>query len=130
MLAQAWLSGVALAALAVSLGRFASPLWWARWLPIAGLGPHAPANLESRGDAYLDDGTGSLYAILAMLLPGFHAFRYPVKFLTFFAAALAALAGAGWDRVLAGRSQRLRRLGWVGLGASLLGLALLISFIP
>ena len=86
----------------LSLGRFASPLWWARWLPISGLGPHDPANLEWRGDAYLDDGTGSPYAIFAALLPGFGAFRYPVKLLTFFAAPLAALAGAGWDRLQAG----------------------------
>ncbi len=56
---QAWLTVIALVALAVSLGRFASPLWWARWLPISGIGPHDPANLEWRGDAYLDDSTGS-----------------------------------------------------------------------
>ncbi len=54
-------------------------------------------------------------------------FVIPVKFLTFFAAALAALAGAGWDRALAGPSQRLRRLGWAGLGASLVGLALAVA---
>ena len=124
---RAWLSVVAVVALAASLGKFASPLWWARWLPISGLGPHDPDNLEWRGDAYLDDGAGSPYAMLAALLPGFGAFRYPVKLLTFFAAALAVLAGAGWDRLLAGQTERLRRLGWLGLVASLLGLALALS---
>ena len=124
---RVWLSGVAVVALVASLGRFAGPLWWARWLPISSLGPHDPANLEWRGDVYFDDGSGSFYAILAALLPGFSAFRYPVKLLPFFAAALAALAGAGWDRLLAGQTQRLQRLGRIGLVTSLLGLALSLS---
>ena len=124
---RAWLSLVAAVALAASLGRFASPLWWARWLPITRLGPHDPGNNEWRADAFLDDGAGSPYALLALLLPGFSAFRYPVKLLTFFAASLAVLAGAGWDRLLAGQTERLRRLGWVGLGSSLLGLGLALS---
>ena len=121
------MSVIAVVALAASLGKFASPLWWARWLPITSLGPHDPDNNEWRADAFLDDGAGSPYALLAMLLPGFSTFRYPVKLLTFFAASLAVLAGAGWDRVLAGHTDRMRRLGWIGLGSSVLGLALAVT---
>jgi hypothetical protein len=126
---RAWLSVVAIVALAASLGKFASPLWWARWLPvsISSLGPHDPETLQWRGDGYFDDGTGSPYAILAALLPGFTAFRYPMKLVPFLAASLAALAGAGWDSLLTGKTERLRRLAWIGLGTSLLVLALALA---
>ncbi len=122
-----WLTLVAAVALAAMLGKFASPLWWARWLPISAIGPHDPGNLEWRADAFPDDGFGSPYAMLAMLLPGFGTFRYPVKLLTFFAAPTAALAGAGWDGLLQGQSDRLRRTAWAGLAASLIALVLALS---
>jgi hypothetical protein len=120
---RAWLTAVALVSLAASFGRFAGPLWWARWLPGVAFGPHDPPLGQVRGDALLVDGAGSPYGLLAALLPGFGAFRYPGKLLTFAAAATAALAGMGWDRLAAGEAARARRLAGVGLGASLAGLA-------
>src|SRR5262249_49491616 len=40
---RAWLTTVAVVALAASLGKYGSPLWWARWGPFtAALGPHDP----------------------------------------------------------------------------------------
>ncbi len=61
------------------------------------------------------------------MLPGFGVFRYPGKLLTFAAAATAVLAGAGWDRAVAGESARMRRLARIGLIASLLGLAIALA---
>jgi hypothetical protein len=122
---RAWLTTVAVVSLAASFGKYGGPLWWARWGPgAATLGPHDPAFGQPRWDHFPHDGALSPYGILATLLPGFGAFHHPSKLLTFTAAALAALAGAGWDRLTAGDTVRLRRLGRVGLGASLLGLAL------
>ena len=113
-----------------SCGKFASPLWWARWGPFAAtLGPHDPMFGESRLDSFLHDGAGSPYGLLAMLLPGFGAFRFPSKLLVFTAVGLAVLAGVGWDRVTAGEAEarRLRRLGLAGLGTSLVGLILALA---
>jgi hypothetical protein len=104
-----WLSAIALAGGLLGLGQFGSPLWLARNVPalVPALGPHDPwYRGELRGDGYLADGFGSPYWILARVLPGFGAFRYPSKLLTFAALALAGLAGAGWDRAVAGDRRR------------------------
>ena len=80
------------------------------------LGPHDPLKTNCARIRFLHDGTGSPFGLLAIFLPGFGGFRYPAKFLTFAAVALAVLAGAGWDRAAAGGAERrrLRRLGWPG----------------
>ena len=120
---RAWLTTLAVVGLAASLGKYGSPLWWARWGPFtAVLGPHDPLHGEPRADRFLPDGAGSPYGLLAMLLPGFGALRYPSKFLPIAAVSLAVLAGAGWDRVARGETRGLRRLSLTGLGASLVGL--------
>jgi hypothetical protein len=120
---RAWLTTVALVGLAASLGKYGSPLWWARWGPFtAALGPHDPLHGEPRADRFLPDGAGSPYGLLSMLLPGFGALRYPSKFVPIAAVGLAVLAGAGWDRVARGETRWLRRLSLTGLGASLAGL--------
>ena len=122
---RAWLTAVVLVGLAASLGKYGSPLWWARWGPVAStLGPHDPLFGRPRPDRFLHDGAGSPYWVLSMLLPGFGSFRYPSKLLTFAAVGLATLAGVGWDRAtqLAAEARRLRRLGLVGLAVSLGGL--------
>jgi len=124
---RGWLTTMAVVGLAVSIGKYASPLWWARWGPFAAiLGPHDPLFGQPRPDHFLADGAGSPYGLVSMLLPGFGSFRYPSKLLTFMAVGLAVLAGLGWDRLTAGEAQprRLRRLGLAGLGASLAGMAL------
>ena len=113
-----------------SLGKYGGPLWWARCGPLAGVvGPHDPAFGQPRSDGYLSDGVGSLYAILSLLLPGFGAFRFPSKVLPLAMAAMGALAGTGWDRVMEGgaESRRLANLGVAGLGVSLSGLILAIA---
>ncbi len=121
---RAWLTTVAVVALAASFGKYGGPLWWARWGPFAAtFGPHDPASGQDRLDAFLLDAAGSPYGLLVLLLPGFDTFRYPAKLVTLTAAGTAVLAGWGWDRVASGEaSRRLRRLALIGLGASLVGL--------
>ncbi|RUL88247.1 YfhO family protein [Tautonia sociabilis] len=100
------LAGVALLGVLAGLGTYTSPLWYARFSPELAdrLGPHDPAMTGPvRLDGELRDGDGSVYWLLAAGLPGFGAFRYPAKFLTFAAVGIAGLAGFGWDRLVAGR---------------------------
>ena len=124
---RAWLTSVALLALVLSLGKFGGPLWWARWIPglESVLGPHDPPHGASRADACFLDGAGSPYDLLSAMLPGFGLFRYPAKLLTPWAAAVAVLAGLGWDEVVAGRSKRFTRACLVALatGAAALSAA-------
>ena len=104
-----WLSWIAMIALAASLGEFAGPLWVARCIPALTrhLGPHDPADTSAiRLDGKLRDGDGSVYGIMATVLPGFGGFRYPGKMLTFACLGIAGLAGIGLDRCLAGHSRR------------------------
>ena len=91
------------------------------------LGPHDPVLGQPRLDPYLQDGAGSLYGIIATLLPGFGAFHFPSKLLTFSAVAMAVLAAAGWDRVTAGETKWPHRFGLMGLGMSLVGLVFALA---
>lgn len=105
---RAWLSAIAIVSLAAGLGECTSPIWWARWQPAlaATLGPHDPEDSSApRADGKPRDGDGGVYWLLMTVLPGFNRFRYPAKLFSFTAMALAALAGLGWDRVLAGERQ-------------------------
>ena len=120
---KGWLAAMAVGATLAANGEFASPLWWARWIPQshALIGPRDPAEIGSiRPDRNLRDGDGSPYWLLATALPGFQQFRYPSKLLTFTALALAALAGLGWDAVASGRGRWALRLAAGLLAASLL----------
>jgi len=107
---RAWLTVIALVSFLGAVGEFASPVWWARAAPAlrAALGGHDPAidHPANRSDGGVADGDGSVYWLLATVLPGFQAFRYPGKLLTFTALALSALAGIGWDRGREGRAAR------------------------
>ena len=124
-----WLSLIAGIALAASCGKFGGPLWIVRWFtsvqPI--LGPHDPLKGLNRVDPFLHDGAGSVYGLLAALLPGFNLFRYPGKLFSFTALALAALAGHGWDRLEQGHTRKIRRGCAGALAASLAALALLLE---
>jgi len=122
---RAWLTALALVSVVASFGRFGSALWWVRLIPGAEvvIGSHDPLNAMPRTDRYPTDGAGSPYALLVALLPGFGLFRYPAKLFTLTAAAVAVLAGSGWDEVTAGRSKRLARVSLLGLAASALALA-------
>jgi hypothetical protein len=125
---RAWLTTVVVVALATCFGKYGSPLWWARWGSLgAGLAPQGSLPGEPGPGQLLQAGAGSPYGILVSLLPGFGTFRYPAKVLTFLAVGLAVLAAAGWDRVTAGDTRRLRYLGLTGLAASLVGLCLALA---
>jgi hypothetical protein len=125
---RAWLTTVAAVALLASFGRYASPLWWARWGPWSGdLGLHEIGHGQPRPDHRLHDGAGSPYGLLTIILPGFAGFRYPGKLTTFTAVGLVVLAGAGWDQVARGQTRRLWRLVLAGLGTSLVGLGLTVA---
>lgn len=129
---RTWLLAVLLVGLAASFGRYAGPLWWARWLRVvpATLGPHDPLGFEPRDDAFLEDGAGSPYAIMATVLPGFALFRYPAKLMTFVAMATAGLAAMGWDLLVDGRTRRPARWCAFGLAATLLVAALATAARP
>jgi hypothetical protein len=106
---RAWLTCVAVVSLLASLGAYTSPLFWARTVPgwSAFLGPlEGPVIPRFRTDGFLRDGDGGVYWFFAAVLPFFGAFRFPGKFLVFTALALSALAGLGWDRLVARRSRR------------------------
>src|SRR5262249_26755515 len=68
-----WLTILAVISLIGGMGKFAGPLWWARWMPGSSdlLGGHDPAAGLSRPDDFLTDGFGSVYWSLATFLPGF-----------------------------------------------------------
>jgi hypothetical protein len=75
------------------------------------LGPVDPMDATPiRLDGYLRDGDGGIYWWLTTLLPGFRQFRFPAKLFTFTALGLAALAGMGWDALVAGRARGIKFL--------------------
>ncbi|WZO97419.1 hypothetical protein EP7_004452 [Isosphaeraceae bacterium EP7] len=123
-----WLFVVAGLSFVAGLGEYGGPLWWARGVPsltrLIGI-PDGPDTSAIRFDGHLRDGDGSVYWMMTLIFPGFHTFRYPAKLLTFTVLALAILAGAGWDRVIADQeaARRLRRralaLSGIGLAAIL-----------
>jgi hypothetical protein len=133
-----WMTAIAIVSLAASFGEFAGPLWWARLAPsvaddlgikapefLSKLGKNDPEDVSSiRFDRHLRDGDGSPYWILATALPGFRQFRFPSKLLTFTVLALAALAGQGWDALVAGDPKVRRRAASWTFG--LLGLTILV----
>jgi hypothetical protein len=127
---RGWLTAIAFTSLLGSLGEFSSPIWWARWSPSVAqaIGPHDPVNVASiRHDRYLRDGDGGFYWTLATVVPGFKQFRFPSKLLTFTALALAALAGLGWDRVLAGQWRRTAALACCGFVLSVAVLVVVMT---
>ena len=120
---RGWLTAIAAVGLLVALGPFAGPLWWLRWIPTvaANLGGHDPADAEAfRLDGHLADAWGSPYWAMAHVLPGFGQFRYPAKVFPFVAAAVAALAGVGWDRLVAGQAKRAARIAGLCLATTVL----------
>jgi hypothetical protein len=122
---RALLSALALVSLLAALGYHGSPLLWARCAPGGEslLGPREPPfTWQVRGDGHLRDGDGGVYWFLASALPGFRSFRYPPKLLVFWALAVSGLAGAGWDRLVAGGGRRARAF---AAGLALVSLAAL-----
>ena len=111
-----WFSLIVVFSLAISLGEFGGPLFWARRIeamtPIVGK-PDPNDTNTIRMDRQLRDGDGSLYWALTIALPGFQSFRFPSKFLTLTFLGLSALAGLGWDRLLEDRRKSAK--GWSSL---------------
>jgi hypothetical protein len=89
---RAWMTAVLILSVWASLGEFADP---ARW---------------SGRPVSTTVGDGSLYGLLATLVPGLRLFRFPCKLLVLSALALVALAGLGWDRVAIGTGVCRRRV--------------------
>ncbi len=112
---RVWFSVITVVSLLASLGPYTSPIWMARAVAhgsptvrawIADLGPTDPAGTTPvRADGYLRDGDGGFYWWLTTVLPGFGQFRFPAKLFSFTALAMTALAGSGWDRLVAGRAR-------------------------
>ena len=125
---RGWLAALVAVGLLGAFGRFAGPIGIAEWFP-----PWESVAKPLRGDDFSDlfeaeadsrEGDGSPYWWLAVLLPGFDLFRYPSKLLTLSTLGLAALAGVGWDRVVAGNRRRTLVVAGVAL---VVGLVLLAS---
>ncbi|MDX2037097.1 MAG: hypothetical protein SFX72_10630 [Isosphaeraceae bacterium] len=109
---RGWMSGILVLSLLGAFGEFGSPLFWARGIPAleSVIGPRDPENTNAiRMDRHLRDGDGSLYWAMSIALPGFQGFRYPSKLLSLSLLAMAVLAGAGLERLLAGDGSRARR---------------------
>jgi hypothetical protein len=85
---RAWMTAVACLTFWASLGEFAGPSRWSGATP-------TPTG-----------GDDSFYGLFATILPGLRLFRFPYKLLVFTTLALAALAGAGWDRLTTGLARR------------------------
>src|SRR5262249_26318210 len=112
---RVWLTVIVFTSFLGSVGQYSSPIWVTRVLDVSlkwpafhdfmrDLGPLDDVDTTPiRRDGYLRDGDGSIYWWMTTVLPGFRQFRFPSKLLTFTSLALAALAGIGWDRVVAGR---------------------------
>jgi hypothetical protein len=117
-----WLTILGAIGLLGAMGKFAGPLWWARWIPGTAdlLGRHDPAAGLARPDECLTDGAGSVYWSLATLLPGFGLFRYPGKLMVFTGLCASVLAGLGWDGLCGGESPARSTRRWClgGLAAS------------
>ncbi len=132
---RVWLSVVVVVSILGALGEYTSPIWLTRAIASASKSEAAAELMAQLGpldkrdsgvlrlDGFLRDGDGSIYWLLAAFLPGFRQFRFPAKLFTFTALGLAALAGVGWDRQVAGRKRRVITLASITLGVSVFALA-------
>ena len=117
--------------LALSIGRFGSPLWWARCVPELSsiLGAHgvSGSSLFRNEDGAVRDAFGSPYWMLSAIAPGLSWFRFPAKQLVFVSLGVSMLAGLGWDRIVSGFMKPSSRIVYGILGVS--ALVLLGSFL-
>ena len=125
-----WLMGVALVGILAGFGAFASPLFWAR--AVSGTEAHlgaleVPEPSLPRADGRLRDGDGGPYWFLATALPGFRSFRYPGKLFIPAALGMAALAGMGFDGLVAGRRRSASAMALTLLGAGAIGLGFAVA---
>jgi hypothetical protein len=115
---RVWLTALVVVNMLGSLGHCTSPIWMARALAsglrspflrdlLDNVGPFDVDDNPNRLDGFFRDGDGSFYWWMTAVLPGFRHFRFPAKLFTFTALGLAALAGIGWDDLLARRVGRI-----------------------
>ncbi len=124
---RGWMIGLAVVGILGGLGDHASPIFIARALPggetrfgtLEGTEPSLP-----REDGRLRDGDGGVYWFLSSALPGFRSFRYPGKLFIPGALGIAALAGMGFDGLVAGRRRAGVGLAWGVLSVGLIGLVM------
>lgn len=112
-----WLSWIALLAVLASFGCYGLGLLGQSLQRVFTAEPVQPA---------VAGPVGGLYWLMTVLLPGYVAFRYPAKLLVMASLALAALAGIGFDRMLASGGDRLVRHLQI-LGAASLLAALVVA---
>ena len=126
---RCWLTVVAIAGLAGSLGSYGSPLFWGRSIPA--IQPFV-GTLVSGSEGGFDlsaipDGLGGPYWFLTASMPGFSSFRYPGKLLVIASLGICGLAGLGWDELRAGASRRAAWFATAALAVSLLAAIWLAS---
>ncbi|MEZ6074010.1 MAG: hypothetical protein R3C10_27965 [Pirellulales bacterium] len=99
-----WLWTVAVLAVLASFGRYGVG-WIGEELGLHSAHAVADGALPGGGEAATIESqraAGGVYWLLARVLPGYGAFRYPAKWMVVATAAVAALAAIGWDRVFTG----------------------------
>ena len=102
---------IAFAGAACAMGHFGI-VWWIQWLTTA-----LPSAESSVGGAYW---------LLYQILPGYDAFRYPAKWLPFFALGISIASGIWGDRVTSWRAHR----AWVLAMAIVLAALITLWLIP
>lgn len=86
--------------------------WLLRAFREPGVLPSAPFDAS--------DPVGGVYWLMTRILPGWRAFRYPAKMMTFAALALSLLAAIGWEKLYCPR--RMTRALWSLFILSLVGI--------
>jgi hypothetical protein len=127
---RGWMIGLAMVGVLGGFGDYASPVFIARALPggearfgkLEGADPPLP-----REDGLLRDGDGGVYWFLSSALPGFRSFRFPGKLFIAASLGICALAGMGFDGLIAGRRRFAEFIAWSGMIVSLAGVALTIA---
>ena len=121
-----WMSWCLLLAMLASLGAY-GPTWVVNEA-LAAVTPAAdPAGQPDPEALRWSGGTGGLYWLLKIALPGYVQFRYPAKWLVVASLALSMLAAFGWQISLADGHRPARRWLTVVLGLSLLALCVVVG---
>lgn len=99
------------------------------WLAKEIAGTWYPAYWEAGNQEFpVGNACGGLYWLMVVLLPGYSGFRYPGKWFTLVALALALLAAAGWDCLRHDRYRR-RVVRWLKTVAAASLLFTLLAFV-
>lgn len=119
-----WLTWTALLGIVASLGEYGLG-----WLAKEIAGNWYPAYWEPGNKEFpVGNAFGGLYWLMVVLLPGYSGFRYPGKWFTLAALAIALLAAAGWDDL---RYERYRRriVRWLKIVAAISTLLMIAALV-